>query len=113
MKNYKKEKEKFLCDNGYYTENKISVDEAMELQEWEVEEVFAGSYEEFEYKKKVPVDISNDEIALLSAFKQNEKIEQLENDIHTVKTCVVILTICTVVSLFAGIIGALQIYFSI
>lgn len=113
MKDYKKEKEKFLCDNGYCTKKKISREEAMKLQDWEIEEIFIENEQSFSYKKKVPADISNEDISLIVAFKQGEKLDKLEHDMNIVKTCVIILTICTFVSILVGIIGAAEIYCAI
>ena len=123
---YQTVKERFLCENGFYTTEEVGRYEWENLHEWQKEKHDLNSSL---YYKKVPTETSREDITIASQLAQSSKLLSLEEniieikeslgkndhlvtrkEIDTMKMCLIILTVCTVALTFISLVGTAQIY---
>ena len=104
--NYQAAKEKFLCENGFYTTEQIQPNETAALEEWRWHR--EETMNQINYYKKVPTEMSDEEFNSFLNLLQTNNTIQLSKNINTVKICVIVMAALTVAVALLYLIGAIQ-----
>lgn len=104
--NYQAAKEKFLCENGFYTTEQIQPNETAALEEWRWEGRDISGVTA--YFKKIPTEMSDEEFNSFLNLLQTENTIQTSKNINIVKICVIVMAALTVAFALFYLIGVVQ-----
>lgn len=103
---YQTVKERFLCENGFYTTEQIQPNETAALEEWRWEGRDISGVTA--YYKKIPTEMSDEEFNSFLNLLQTKNIIQSSKNINIVKICVIVMAALTVAVALLYLIGAIQ-----